>query len=106
MKELEGRIGPLSEQSRKAEKFLELAAQKREFEIGLWLNLLDNSKNNLRLQDDKISIAQSHYKEIESKLTGFDEQSEKNSADFARFTAEIEDRRRRILEYTESIANT
>ena len=104
MKELEGRIGPLSEQSRKAEKFLQLAAQKREFEIGLWLNLLENSKNNLRLQDDKISIAQSHYKEIESKLLGFDEQSEKNSADFARFTAEIEDRRRRILEYTDNIA--
>ncbi len=104
MKELEGRIGPLSEQSKKAEKFLELAALKRDYEIGLWLNLLENSKNTLRAQDDKIAIAQSHYKEIESKLLGFDEESEKNSADFARFTAEIEDRRRRISEYTEAIA--
>ena len=104
MKELEGRIGPLSEQSKKAEKFLELAALKRDYEIGLWLNLLENSKNTLRAQDDKIAIAQSHYKEIESKLLGFDEESEKNSADFARFTAEIEDRRRRISEYTETIA--
>ena len=104
MKELEGRIGPLSEQSKKAEKFLELAALKRDYEIGLWLNLLENSKNTLRAQDDKIAIAQSHYKEIETKLLGFDEKSENNSADFARFTAEIEDRRRRILEYTENIA--
>lgn len=104
MKELEGRIGPLSEQSKKAEKFLELAANKRELEIGLWLSILDNSKNNLRLQDNKIDIAQAHYKEIEAKLIGFDEQSEKNSADFARFTAEIDDRRQRISEYTESIA--
>jgi len=104
MKELEGRIGPLSEQSKKAEKFLELAANKRELEIGLWLSILDNSKNNLRIQDNKIDIAQAHYKEIEAKLIGFDEQSEKNSADFARFTAEIDDRRQRISEYTESIA--
>lgn len=104
MKELEGRIGPLAEQSRKAERFLELAANKRELEIGLWLNILDSSKNNLRAQDDKIAIAQAHYKELEAKLLGFDEQSEKNSADFARFTAEIDDRRRRIASYNENIA--
>ncbi len=104
MKELESRIGPLSEQSKKAEKFLELAASKRELEIGLWLCILENSKSNLRIQDNKIDIAQAHYKDIETKLLGFDEQSEKNSADFARFTAEIEDRRQRISEYTESIA--
>ena len=104
MKELEGRIGPLSEQSKKAERFLELAAAKKELEIGLWLSILDNSKNNLRTQDDKIAIAQAHYKEIESKLLGFDEQTEKNSADFARFSAEIDDRRRRIAEYNENVA--
>ena len=104
MKELESRIGPLSEQSKKAERFLELAASKRELEIGLWLSILDNSKNNLRNQDDKISIAQAHYKEIEAKLIGFDTQTEKNSADFARFSAEIDDRRRRISEYNENVA--
>ncbi len=104
MKELESRIGPLSEQSKKAEKFLELAATKRELEIGLWLSILENSKNNLISQDDKIAIAQAHYKEIETKLLGFDEQSEKNSADFARFSAEIDERRRRISEYNENVA--
>lgn len=104
MKELEDRIGPLSEQSKKAERFLELAASKRELEIGIWLNVLDNSKNNLRVQDDKIAIAQAHYKEIEDKLLGFDELSEKCSADFARFTAEIDERRKRISTYNESVA--
>ena len=104
LKELESRIGPLSEQSRKAERFLELAASKKELEIGLWLNLLENSKKNLNVQDDKIAIAQSHYKEIEEKLIGFDELSEKNSADFARFSAEIDDRRNRISSYNENVA--
>lgn len=104
MKELESRIGPLSEQSKKAEKFLELVASKRELEIGLWLNILESSKNNLNVQDDKIAIAQAHYKEIEGKLLAFDEQAEKNSLDFARFTAEIDDRRKRIAEYGENVA--
>ena len=104
MKELEDRIGPLSEQSKKAERFLELAASKRELEIGLWLNILENSKSVLRSQDDKISIVQARYKELEGKLLGFDEQSEKNSADFARFTAEIDERRRLISSYTENVA--
>ncbi|MBE6781430.1 MAG: chromosome segregation protein SMC [Ruminococcaceae bacterium] len=104
MKELEDRIGPLSEQSKKAEKFLALAASKKELEIGLWLNILESSKNNLLNQDDKIAIAQAHYKEIESKLLGFDEQSEKNSADFARYSSEIDERRRQISEYNENVA--
>ena len=104
LRELESRIGPLSEQSRKAERFLELAASKKELEIGLWLNILENSKNNLNVQDDKIAIAQSHYKEIEEKLIAFDEISEKNSADFARFSAEIDERRNRISSYNENIA--
>lgn len=104
MKELESRIGPLSEQSKKAERFLELVASKRELEIGLWLNILESSKNNLHTQDDKIAIAQAHYKEIEGKLLAFDEQAEKNSLDFARFTAEIDDRRKRIAEYGENVA--
>ncbi len=104
MKELESRIGPLSEQSKKAERFLELAESKKQLEIGLWLNILENSKNNLSAQDDKIAVAQAHYKEIESKLLGYDELSEKNSADFARFTAEIDDRRSRIASYNENIA--
>ncbi len=103
MKELESRIGPLSEQSKKAERFLELASTKKELEIGLWLNILENSKNNLNTQDDKIAIAQAQYKEIEEKLLGFDELSEKNSADFARFSAEIDDRRNRISLYNENV---
>ncbi len=104
MKELEDRIGPLSEQSKKAEKFLMLAASKKELEIGLWLNILENSKNNLKNQEDNIAIAQAQYKDLEAALIGFDEQSEKNSADFARYTAEIDDRRQRIASYNENIA--
>ncbi len=104
LKELESRIGPLKEQSAKAEKFLVLAAEKKQLDIGLWLNIINNSKAVLKAQDDKIAIAQAQYKEIDEKLSEFDLQSEKNSADFARFSAEIDDRHLRIAQYTENIA--
>ncbi len=104
LKELEGRIGPLRDQSEKAEKFLVLAAEKKQLDIGLWLHIINSSKELLRAQDDKIAIAQAHYKEIDEKLAEFDLQNEKNSADFARFSAEIEERHHRIAEYTENIA--
>ena len=104
LKELESRIGPLKEQSSKAEKFLELAESKKQLEIGLWLNILENSKNTIKEQENKISVAQLHYKEIENKLIQFDLETEKNSADFARFSAEIDDRRQRISEYNENVA--
>ncbi len=104
LKELESRIGPLKDQSAKAEKFLQLAAAKKELDIGLWLHIINNSKELLKAQDDKIAVAQAHYKEIDEKLAEFDLKNEKNSADFARFSAEIEDRHLRITEYNENIA--
>ena len=104
LKELESRIGPLRDQSAKAEKFLLLAAEKKKLDIGLWLYIIRNSKDALRAHDDKIMIAQAQYREIDEKLAEFDLQNEKNSADFARFSAEIEDRRQRIAQYTENIA--
>ena len=96
MDELESRVGPLYEQSKKAEKFLELAESKKQLEIGLWLYTLNNSKDALRAQESKIAAAQLHYKEIENALSDFDNESEKNTAEFARLTSEIENQRLEI----------
>lgn len=104
LKELESRIGPLKDQSAKAEKFLLLAAEKKQLDIGLWLHIINNSKALLKAQDDKIAIAQAQYKEIDGKLAEFDLKNEKNSADHARFSAEIDDRHQRISQYNENIA--
>ena len=104
LKELESRIGPLRDQSAKAEKFLVLAAEKKQLDIGLWLHIINNSKELLKTQDDKIAIAQAQYVEIDGKLAEYDLKTEKNSADFARFSAEIDERHQRIAQYTENIA--
>ena len=101
MDELETRVGPLEEQSKKAEKFLELAQSKKELEIGIWLYTLNNSKDALRSQESKIAAAQLKYREIEQALSDFDAMSEKNTAEFARLTTEIENKRNEISEINE-----
>ena len=103
MDELESRVGPLAEQSRKAERFLELAQSKKELEIGLWLYTLDNSKEALRAHESKIAAAQLKYREIEDALQSFDAESERNTAEFARLTGDIENERTAISAANEQI---
>ena len=101
--ELKSRVGPLAEQSKKAEKFLDLAEQKKGLEIGLWLYTLNNSKDALRAQESKIAAAQLAYKEIEEALEDFDRKTEENTAYFARLTSEIEGERLNISSTNEVI---
>ena len=101
--ELESRVGPLSEQSKKAEKFLALAEEKKELEIGLCLYTLNNSKEALRNQENKISIAELSYREIEKALEEFDKKSEQNTAYFAKLTSDIEGERLNISSTNEDI---
>lgn len=101
--ELESRVGPLEEQSKKAEKFLSLAEEKKQLEIGLWLYTLNNSKDALRAQESKIATAQMHYKEIENALADFDLQSEQNTAQFTLITSNIENIRQQIAVSNEDI---
>lgn len=101
--ELEARVGPLEEQSKKAEKFLELAQEKKQLEISLWLYTLNNSKDVLRAQESKIATAQQQYKDIESALSEFDALSEQNTAKFTAITSEIENIRAQIAASNEDI---
>ncbi len=102
LQELEGRVGPLKEQSRKAEQFLELSDRKRELEIGLWLDTLQGAKETLRAQESKIAACQAQYGEIESSLADFEKQIEENSARFADYTTRIEAQRAAAAELEES----
>lgn len=104
--ELEARVGPLKAQSEKAERFLELAEQKKELEIGLWVYTLDNSKEALRSQESKIAAAQLSYREIDDELSSFDRRAEENTAYFARLTSEIEGERLNISNLNGEIVKT
>ena len=101
--ELEARVGPLEEQSKKAEKFLDLASKKKELEIGLWLYTLNNSKELLRAQESKIAAAQLAYRDIEKSLEEFDRKTEQNTSLFTKLTSDIEGERLNISSFNEEI---
>lgn len=66
--ELESRVGPLKNQSEKAQKFIVLAEERKKLEIGIWLNTIDKTNEKLREQDHKISTAEVNYKQAENEL--------------------------------------
>ncbi|MGN0550423.1 MAG: chromosome segregation protein SMC [Acutalibacteraceae bacterium] len=76
VKELEERVGPLEAQSKKAESFLEYSKEKRELEIGIWLDTLEKSADVLREQEEKIMIARSQNDLAEQELIKISEEAE------------------------------
>ena len=104
--ELEGRIGPLKRQSEKAHKYLELRDVRKELEIGLWLNSLDNSKDTLRNQERKIDLAKAQYDEIDKKIEEMGKEQEGNIEKNVALNTAIDDCRKQSAEFEEAAART
>lgn len=66
--ELESRVGPLKTQSEKAQKFLVLAEERKNLEIGIWLYNIEKTQEKLKEQDRKIDIASVQYKDAQRQL--------------------------------------
>ena len=92
--ELSSRVGPLKQQSEKAQQFLEYAGEKKSLEIGLWLYTIDKTKNDLKVQEDKIGIADAQYKAAESQLLKIEQDIDASISEAQRITVEIDDIRR------------
>lgn len=104
LSELESRIGPLKTQSEKALKFLALADEKKTLEIGLWLHTIEKSKNGLKEQEHKLSIAVSQYDRTENELVELIEKIEAAIKESQDITQEIEALRQTISESEEEAA--
>ncbi|MBQ4645299.1 MAG: chromosome segregation protein SMC [Clostridia bacterium] len=68
LSELESRVGPLKTQSEKAQKFLVLAEERKNLEIGIWLYNIEKTQERLKEQDRKIDIASVQYKDAQRQL--------------------------------------
>ena len=101
--ELEGRVGPLEEQSKKAEKFIELAAVRKKLEIGLWLHSLNQSGDLLKSQDNKIMVAKAQYNDVEGKLQDMAAEIESGSERYSSLNVQIDEMRRYVAEKEEEI---
>ncbi len=104
LSELESRIGPLKTQSEKAMKFLALAEEKKTLEIGLWLHTIEKSRNGLKEQEHKLSIATSQYEMTENELVELIEKIEAAIKEGQDITLEIERLRQTISESEEEAA--
>ncbi len=102
--ELESRIGPLKTQSEKALKFLALVEEKKTLEIGLWLHTIEKSRNGLKEQEHKLSIATSQYELTENELVELIEKIEAAIKESQDITLEIERLRQTISESEEEAA--
>ncbi|MBE6783185.1 MAG: chromosome segregation protein SMC [Ruminococcaceae bacterium] len=76
LSELESRVGPLKTQSEKAKKFLELAGEKKDLEIGLWLHTIEKSRKLLKEQEEKLVVATAQYEDAEKELNSIEEELE------------------------------
>lgn len=77
LSELESRVGPLKAQSEKAQKFIVLAGERKNLEIGIWLNTIDKTSEKMRDQEHKIEIAEASHKEAQDELSKIGEMIDK-----------------------------
>lgn len=94
--DLEERVGPLKKQSDKAEKFLEYSDEKKDIEIALWVNTLNNSNKTLKEQEDKIEISRLQHSQADEVLDNIQDETEKIYLKNAQYSSDIETIREKI----------
>ncbi len=102
--ELEDRVGPLKEQSRKAALFIEYSGEQENLQIGLWLNMLSKYKDSLREQEHKIATVKAQYDDITSRISNLESKIDNSADETLRLNAETEDVRREAAELDEAAA--
>ncbi len=103
--ELEERVGPLKSQSKKAEKFLEYSGEKKDIEIALWVNTLNNSNRVLKEEEDKIEISRLQHSKADEDLDDIQRETEEIYFKNGELSAEIEKLRAEINDVTAEISS-
>jgi len=101
LSELEGRVEPLRKDSEKAKKYLELAAQKKEADVSLWLYEIDSVREKNKKLEDDFSIAKHTLEMADDSITALDQRSEKLSAISQENKLTSEEIRRTVSRLTE-----
>ncbi len=94
--DLEERVGPLKKQSDKAEKFLEYSGEKKDIEIALWVNTLNNSNRVIKEEEDKIEISRLQHSQAEQSLENIQKETEDIYLKNGELSSEIEEIREKI----------
>ena len=76
MTEIQSNLEPLRQQSEKASAFLKLSGRKKELDISLWLENLEQTRRQLKGYDDRLLILQGQYDEAEERYRRSEEELE------------------------------
>ena len=102
--ELEERVGPLEEQSKKAKKYLELAQIKKELEVSLWIHKLSHSNQLMKQHDDRTFAVTSDYESVQEKLASIEEEVNSIYTQMQEMTINSDEGRKSISEYEEHLS--
>ena len=101
LSELEGRVGPLKEQSEKAKKYIEFSSEKKTLEISVWVHQLGLIKEELRDHENRISSVKAEYDAVSGDLEGIDRLVEEIYEKTREIAVSIENLRNEISELEE-----
>ncbi|MGI6254029.1 MAG: chromosome segregation protein SMC [Acutalibacter sp.] len=93
LSELEGRVEPLRIQAEKAEQFIAYDKEKRDLEIGIWMETLDRSGKVLREHGEKIALARAQHDGLQEELQAIAAKTEENYRQTNQCTVDMEEAR-------------
>ncbi len=103
--ELEGRVGPLYEQAEKARQYLELRDERKQLEISLWMNEIDDIRSNRQKLEEDCERAHKQLDENEAQVTKAEADIENKYLEAQQLMLKIEELRSNIASVNEQIQN-
>ena len=104
--ELESRVGPLEKESAKAEKFLELAAQRKTLEVTLWTDGVHRAREAVRQQVRDYETAQADYERFDRETKAAEQEAEEIRMQAQQLTVAVERLNGDIRSITEQISGS
>ena len=98
LSELESRVGPLKAQAEKAEKFVQLANERKELEISVWVTRLDELKAKLEGLEEKLLISNSEYENLENDIAAQEDKLQQGYRRMQESTMKSDELSRTMLE--------
>ena len=104
--ELESRVGPLERESAKAQKFLELSAQRKTLEVTLWTDSVHRARDTVRQQVRDYETAQADYERFDGEAKAAEQEAEEIRMQAQQLTIAVERLNGDIRSITEQISGS
>ena len=104
--ELESRVGPLEKESAKAQKFLELSAQRKTLEVTLWTDGVHRAREAVRQQVRDYETAQTDYERFDRETKAAEQEAEEIRMQAQQLTVAVERLNGDIRSITQQISGS